>query len=132
MPVSVNDLDMNWLTYLEALRKIVDKINEVIGVVNNFNGYAEDVSDKVSIIQIDKQDVNDGYLYVYTIQVTSTLQNSGSYDFWLYNDSQGILVPVVNKIDHDDTLEWVDSSNYDVDESEFLDDCMIYARRVIK
>ena len=123
MPVTVNDLNINVLTYMEALKKIVDKINEIIEVVNIKNGVGADISDKINIVDVVVNDFqgSDGNLYHYDINVEDTLEDKENYLIFLYNDSQGVMIPLVNKLVYGNVLEFVDSSNYD---EEFWDDCM--------
>ena len=123
MPVTVNDLNINVLTYMEALKKIVDKINEIIKVVNVKNGVGIDISDKINIVDVVVNDFqgSDGKLYHYSISVDTTLEDKENYLIFLWNDSQGVMIPLVNKLGYGDVLEFVDSSNWD---EEFWDDCM--------
>ena len=132
MPVSTNDLDLNVLTYLQALRKIVDKVNEIIEEVNSLNGMADDVSSKLEITQVLINEVagNDGSLYNYAISCNCDLEAPSSYVIYLYNDSQGLLIPLLNKLDADGTLEFTGNEDFGTD-AEFWDDTMFLAKRLI-
>ena len=132
MPVSTNDLDLNVLTYLQALRKIVDKVNEIIEEVNSLNGLATDITNKLEITQVLINEVtgNDGSLYNYAISCNCDLEEPSRYVIYLYNDSQGLLLPLLNKLDNGGTLEFTCNEDFGT-ESEFWDDCMFLAKRLI-
>ena len=133
MAVSINDLDYNWLTYLEALYKIVEKVNEIIGVVNDIQVASYESGDVIiSTIEVITIPAEDDTLYYYTLDCSGNinLTDPTSYSFYLYNDTQGIMIPLENRLTRDNALCFISNAIFDT-ESEFIDDCIILYKKII-